>query len=545
MAMEIESLREQLSRKLVPELLRERAEATPAGFCLESGPRRLTFAELDRRSDRIAAGLAANGIARGDRVAVLTTNRAEAVEAFFACAKLGAIEVPLNAFLKGSFLAYQLGDAGARAIVVDGPGERAVTEIAPTLRDLDFVITVDEPETDGGGKTVLSFEGLVAEDGPIPEGAGSPADVTTLLYTSGTTGKPKGCMLSHGYYGHSSALWSQLFAMRPGDIAFAPTPFFHVTARMNLFLPGVVAGAATVLEPEFVAARTIARIVESGATLFGGVGAMGLAMLAQPPSDLDRQNSLRTVLCAPWTKEQQDEFERRFECQVWAEVYGQTECQPITIIPPSEPNRPRGKRVLGRPAPYLEVRVVDDEGRDVDVESGETGELVLRPRVSEAMFKGYWRKPEATMEAWSDLWHHTGDIVRIRDGVVEFADRKKDSIRRRGENVSSLDVEAAILEHPAVREVAVHGIESAATDEEIKACIVVEDGATLEADELFAYFTRELPYFAVPRYVEQIEELPRNAMGRIMKRDLRVRGTGDRTWDFVEMGLRIDRKSRR
>jgi crotonobetaine/carnitine-CoA ligase len=539
----MEDLRERLSRKLVPELLRDAVAASADDLCLESGEQRLSFGQLDERSDRVAAGLAALGVGRGDRVAVLMANRAEAVEIFFACAKLGAIDVPLNAFLKGSFLSYQLEDSGARVIAVDAPGNRAVAQVAAAISGLERVISVDPEVEEIPMLPSVPYGELLDSDGEYSSEAAGAAEVMTLLYTSGTTGKPKGCMLSHGYYGHSSAIWSHLFGMTADDVAFAPTPFFHVTARMNLFLPAVVAGAATVLEPEFVAARAIQRIAESGATLFGGVGAMGLAMLAQPPSPNDRENSLRTVLCAPWTEDQQRQFEQRFDCRVWAEVYGQTECQPITIIPPTEADRPRGKRVLGRPAPYLEVRVVDDEDRDV--EPGGAGELILRPLVLEAMFKGYWRKPEATAEAWRDLWHHTGDVVRIRDGVVEFVDRKNDSIRRRGENVSSVDLEAAILDHPAVREVAVHGVPSASTDEEIKACMVIEEGAEIDCAELFVFFKDSLPYFAVPRYVELVDELPRNALKRVMKQELRERGVGDGTWDLVEMGLRIDRGARR
>jgi crotonobetaine/carnitine-CoA ligase len=538
------TLHERLVRKRLPDLLRERAEATPDALCVESGSSRRSFAELDQRSDLLASGLASLGVGVGDRVAVLMTNRVEAVELLFGCAKLGAIDVPLNAFLKGSFLAYQLRDSGARAIAVDEPGHRAIAQIAADVPELEAAIAVDAAVEPIPDLATIPYGELLTATAAVPDLGLAPSAVMTLLYTSGTTGMPKGCMLSHGYYGHSAALWSELFGMTPADIAFAPTPFFHVTARMNLFVAALVAGAGTVLEPEFVVSTAIERVAATGATLFAGVGAMGLGMLAQPPSPSDRENSLRTVLCAPWTEEQQRQFEARFDCEVWAEVYGQTECQPITIIPRTERDRPRGLRVLGRPAAHLELRVVDDDDREV--ERGAAGELVLRPRVPEAMFKGYWGKPEATAEAWRNLWHHTGDVVRIgTDGAVEFVDRRKDSIRRRGENVSSVEVEGAILAHPAVYEVAVHGVQSAVGDEEIKACIVVAEGAEIESPELFAYFKESLPYFAVPRYVELLDELPRNALGRVMKQVLRDRGAGEGTWDLVEMGLRIDRSTRR
>jgi crotonobetaine/carnitine-CoA ligase len=198
---------------------------------------------------------------------------------------------------------------------------------------------------------------------------------------------------------------------------------------------------------------------------------------------------------------------------------------------------------VGRPvSPDDEVRLVDDE--DAEVPVGGVGEVVVRPRGPHGMYQGYWGKPEATAEAWRDLWHHTGDYARAdADGFLTFVDRKTDSMRRRGENVSSLEVERAIVKHPAVREVAVHAIPSPLGEDDIKACLVLD--ASVTPDELFGFFKAQLPYFCMPRYVEIVDELPRNATMRVMKHVLRARGVTDATWDFEAMGLTVARAERR
>jgi crotonobetaine/carnitine-CoA ligase len=224
-----------------------------------------------------------------------------------------------------------------------------------------------------------------------------------------------------------------------------------------------------------------------------------------------------------------------------SEGYGQTECVPITA---TVPDSPRSRGSSGRPSPLLEVRIHDAD--DNEVGPGEGGEIVVRPLVANAMYSGYWNKPVETMTAWSNLWHHTGDFGRMDvDGVLTFLDRKKDIVRRRGENVSSLALENIIRQHRAVADVAVCALPAELGDEEIKACLVLEPEETLTPSEFFAFIRDQVPYFAIPRYVDLRGSLPANALGRVMKHVLRAEGVPSEAWDLEQQGLVVHRDERR
>jgi len=244
----------------------------------------------------------------------------------------------------------------------------------------------------------------------------------------------------------------------------------------------------------------------------------------------------------PFVPDQQQQFLDRFGAVVLSQLYGQTECGAITYARLSEE---RNLGSIGRPAPYLDVRLHDDDDREVP--TGEIGEIVVRQKVPNALYLGYWRKPEATIETWRNLWHHTGDYGRAdADGFITFVDRKKDALRRRGENVSSQELERAIASHPKIAEAAVVGLPSPMTEDDIKACIVLAAADDPPApDELFDFFKQVLPYFAIPRYLEVVPELPKNATLRVMKHLLREKGVTAETWDLEAMGYAVTREERR
>jgi crotonobetaine/carnitine-CoA ligase len=277
---------------------------------------------------------------------------------------------------------------------------------------------------------------------------------------------------------------------------------------------------------------------------------MGAALLAAEPGANDRDHGLRTMMVAPMSPTAQDAFRERFGIEPWTEVFGQTECIPVTITPLS--SNARDAAGCGLAAPDLEIELLDLEIELLDesehpVQDGSTGEICLRPRHGRfAMFDGYWQDAAATLGALRGLWYHTGDYGRrLPSGALAFVDRKKDSLRRRGENVSSIELEAAINAHPDIVESAVHAVPSELAEDDIKACVVLRDGAEVDAERLFAYLKEHLPYYAVPRYVEVIEALPRNAVGRVMKHVLREREFTDATWDFEALGLVVARAERR
>lgn len=501
----------------------------------------LTFGEMQDRSDHVAAGLDGLGVARGDRVALLTPNRMEMLELYFAVAKIGAIQVPLNAFLKGEFLRYQLVDAQATTIVADDAGFRALEPLLGQLPELERVVLLDTHDVHAPGVATIAYAQLRESDGIPPRPPVTPDDLMSIVYTSGTTGLPKGCMLPHGYYVRVARCGINFFGLKRDDVHLTAMPLFHAAARLLVVGSALCVGSRVAIMREFSPQGVLDLAPEVGATIFGGVGAMGAALLNLPPSDSDRAHRLRLGWFIPMTADKQLSMKERFGISdITTELYGQTECFPIVY---NHLAGPRNIESDGAPASDLEVRIIDDEGNEVP--AGVAGEITMRPNHRHAMFKGYWRKPDATLEACRDLWYHTGDFGRNDGGFVSFVDRKRDTLRRRGENISSVELETAILGHPAIAEVAVHAVPAELTEDDIKACLVLVDGASLTPGEAFDFFKTNLPYYAIPRYVEVVDELPRNAVARIMKHQLRDRGITPDTWDLEALGLTLPRSERR
>jgi crotonobetaine/carnitine-CoA ligase len=325
------------------------------------------------------------------------------------------------------------------------------------------------------------------------------------------------------------------------DVLFTALPLFHSAGRMMVVAAALAAGASVVVEPSFSARNFFRRAAEVEATLAYGVGATAMALLRSDPSEYDRRHRVRSLLCPPVLVKAQEEFEKRFGFAPWAESYGQTECVPIFNNPIDGVRRPG---CMGRPVSDLEIVLLDD--RDVPVPQGIAGEICIRTLTKHSMFTGYWHKPEATVAATAHLWYHTGDTAYVdADGYYWFLDRKKDAIRRRGENVSSVELEAAMARHAKIADVAVHGVQSDSSEEDIKAVIVLVDGAQTSPEELYGFFAANLPYYAVPRYVEIIDELPKNSIGRILKYRLRERPLTAATWDLQAAGLVVNRSDRR
>ena len=512
---------------------RERLVAHPDTPFVSFGSGWLTFAELDGRSDRLATGLARLGVSRGDRVATMLPNRIETVDILLATAKLGAIQVPLNYWLKGDFLGYQLDDCGAQYLIADGPGyDAAKGRLAGT--DIRESVHVD----DAPGGTV-PYRELMAQRS-VFEPASRPSDLLAIMYTSGTTANAKGCMLSSGYYVAVGRAYGLRRWVVPGDRMYTGFPMFHTSGQQVAFMSALVTGASIAIAPEFHASTFMAEAAAAAATMLVGVGPMGNLILAQPPRPEDAAHPFRLAVWVPMAEERQQEFEERFGTPVMAEGYGQTECVPVTNTDPYEA---RDRSSSGAVSPLLDVRIVDDD--DEEVPCGEPGEIVVRPKVANAMYSGYWKKPEITTETWRNLWHHTGDFGRMgEDGVVTFVDRKKDIVRRRGENVSSLALENVIRQHPAVLDVAVCALPATMGDEDIKACLVLAENAMLTSAEFFEFIRDRVPYFAVPRYVDLRDKLPTNALERVMKHVLRDEGVRPGTWDLEQEGLVVARADR-
>ncbi|WP_370617779.1 AMP-binding protein [Mumia qirimensis] len=519
---------------IVAARLSERVDADPAAHLVGIDGRWISVGQVQTNAQRLANGLYGLGVRAGDRVASIMANRAEAIDLFFACAELGAIQVPLNVFLKGEFLRYQLTDADPSVLVVDAAAFEMARKLIADSGMSTTVVALDETDADVARLTELYTDGDRRWDSPTPD------SLLSILYTSGTTGLPKGCMINQGYFLHMPKAHMMFDWFKPTDTSITTLPIYHGFG-MSALMDALVAECRVNFEAAFSASTLIARAREIEATQLWAVGAIGAALLATPPSEDDRRHRLERAVFIPMAPQAQHAFEQRFGVDVLAEGYGQTEVLPATMggVRPG-----RDQPSCGKGLPWLDVEVVDDT--DTVLPAGESGEIVVRPREPYSLFSGYWRKEAETLHAWRNLWHHTGDLGRFDDdGMLYFVDRKKDALRRRGENVSSVELELAIVAHPGIAQVAVHAVPSALSEDDIKACLVLADGYDLDAAELFAYLREHLPYYAIPRYVEVIDALPVNAVGRILKHKLREEWDTEATIDFDALGLTLGRGDRR
>lgn len=527
------------------DLLRHRAQVKPDHPFVTVSDHSYSFAELDKKVDAVAAGLHALGVRRGDRVAWLSTNRPEVVELFFALARLGAIQVPLNAFLKGTFLSYQLRQSQASMLITDRPGADALVSVLEDVPELRHCVSMDAPSeaaSEALGERVVRWADVDRTGDRPPRVELAPIDTASIMFTSGTTGSAKGCVLSHGYYKRAALTFGRGLGLDEDDTIYTSLPIFHMAAQASTLLSALVFGISSVIDPIFSARTFMARAAEVGATAWVGIGAMGGALLATSPGPADRAHSLEKMVIIPGSPQVQEAFEERFAIDVWSEMYGQTECTTISCTPRLSEDRDRAG--CGAATDDLDLALLDDDDRPVP--DGEVGEIAIRPKGPFAMFDGYWNMPEETLTAFRNLWYHTGDCARkLPSGQIAFVDRKKDAMRRRGENISSMEVEAAIVRHPKIADVAVHAVPSPLSEDDVKACIVLVEGETITPEELFGFFRDQLPFYAVPRYVDFLDELPRNAMGRVMKFQLRERPTDNSGWDFESLGLLIEASERR
>ncbi len=526
--------------RVVPDRLRYWAASDPDRPFFRCEGRWYSFAEADFISAAVAGGLRERGIRQGDRVAVLLPNCEDNVFAILALARLGAIQVPLNIYLRGEFLRHQLADCEAKALITDPAGLAEWARIRHELPGLS--LTVVSAHDGCAHDDVIAFGDLRNSDAAPGHVVIHPRDTLAIMYTSGTTGPSKGCVLSHGYYMFLPRGWFANDWYRPDDRLLTATPLFHISSQGMTLMSALLGGMPLTLLPAFSASGFMHECRTAGATAAFGVGPMGAAILATPHTPADRDHDLRVAIFPPMTAPARAEFTCRFGVPVVSDGYGQTECNPITQSPLAEQSPQTGS--IGRPVPWLDVRLVDDD--DMPVPPGAAGEIVVRPREPGVMFDGYWNNPQATVAVSRDLWHHTGDIARLGDdGYFIYVDRKKDSMRRRGENVSSVELENAIARHPRIAAAATHAVPSPLGEDDIKAWIVLADGAEeFGPEELHRFFAASLPYFAIPRYVEFIEALPVNALGRVLKYKLRERPLAA-GWDFEELQLSVDKEARR
>ena len=522
--------------RTVVDLLRARLDADPDGEYLDVVGTKLSAAQVADTGGRLAAALRALGVEAGDRVATLVENSPEALLAWWGIVLAGAVAVPINTAYKGEYLRHQLSDSGAKVLLVEPSLLERADRVAGEVATLAHVVVLGDAAWD---------ERLAAADVATAP-ALRPSDLATFIYTGGTTGPSKGCMLSHRYHEVLSRQIGVCWRRTADDVVWTPLPLFHFNAIVTAVLGPLIYGGRAAIERRFSVSRFWPEMNRTGATVTSTLGTMAYLLAhdtdrpEMPRSGAAEANtSLRLIGAAPLPVEVDSILKQRFGVDTFSGAYGTTEASLVSWQPMGVSNKPNAAGVINDD--HFDVRIFDDD--DHELPRGTDGEIVLRPKRPHTMFEGYWGRPEATVEASRNWWYHTGDIGRIdEEGYLFFVDRKADYLRRRGENISSFEVERVLMGHGALADVAVHAVPSPMTEDDLKVTATVKEGATITEEELFRWCVDELPYFALPRYIEFRTELPRSPVGRVLKRELRDDGVTASTWDVEAAGITYERR---
>ncbi|VVD99966.1 ATP-dependent acyl-CoA ligase [Pandoraea anhela] len=493
----------------------------------------LTGADATLIAARRAGTLAAHGIKRGDHVALLCGNRVEFIEMVLGCGWLGAVVVPINTASRGFQLAHILRNSGARLLIAEAALVDSVNALDADDLRLENVWLIDEP-TPEALAPVWPTMPLPPLGDAVPAAPLTDGDPFAILYTSGTSGVSKGVVCPHAqFYWWGKNTGGDLGIVK-GDVLYTCLPLFHTNA-LNTFFQALILDAMQVVDRRFSASGFFDSLVDTGATVTYVLGAMVPILLGRAPCANERKHNVRIAL-APGVP---GNFHRDFteRCGITLiDGFGSTETNSVIG------GDVTAQRVgfMGRLAAGFEARVVD--ANDLPVPDGEPGELILRANEPFAFASGYHAMPDKTVEAWRNLWFHTGDrVIRSEDGYFRFVDRLKDAIRRRGENVSSFEVEQVLLSHPGIETAAVFAVKSSLAEDEVMAAVVPCAGHTIDPLDLIRYCEPRLPYFAVPRYLDIVSDLPKTENGKIQKFKLREAGVSASTWDLETSGYRLKR----
>lgn len=510
-------------RRTVPAMLLRQAAIFGERPLLSIAGVQWTHAGAAELVARRAAALQRAGVKRGERVALMCGNRAEMLEMFLACGWIGAASVPINTASMGPQIQYFLANSGARLLMIEDQFVERLRVADLSQTDLAKIWVV------GDGSAEASIGEVPSESFPMSLETTEPVDVQpgetlAILYTSGTTGPAKGVICPHAQYYWWGVNTGRILGVNAEDVLCTTLPLFHINA-LNTFAQAALAGCKVVYMPRFSASGFWPAMHACEATVVYLLGAMVPILLAQPESAGERSHRVRIGLGPGVPASAGQAFRLRTGVGL-LEGYGSTE---TNFVIATRPDSLRSG-VMGWLQPGFEARVAD--AADAALPDGEAGELLLRADEPFAFATGYFNMAEKTVEAWRNLWFHTGDrVVREADGAFRFVDRLKDAIRRRGENISSYEVEQVLLSHPAVAAVAVYPVRSELAEDEVMASVIAQPGGRIDVVELARYCESRLPYFAIPRYVDVVDDLPRTENGKVQKYKLCERGVTPTAWD--------------
>jgi crotonobetaine/carnitine-CoA ligase len=513
-----------VDRFTVPAVLDRRAEQYPDRVMMSIAGTEVTFEQMRQRSRAAANMLSELGVGRGDCVALFTGTCPEWVYFWLGAARIGAVSAAVNAANRGDFLLHTLRLSQAKVILTDAERRPRVDEIADRLDTVTDVVV----QGDSLGRALAR-----AAVGTPPDNAAGADELGSLFYTSGTTGPSKAVATTWHYLFSVAATAASAWEFRAGEVLWTAMPLFHLSAAPSVLAPMLV-GGTTVLAGGFHPGQVWDDIRAHGAIGFAGAGAMVSMLQNLPPDSRDAQLPLRFISAAPIDANSYREIEKRYGCRI-VTMYGMTEAFPIAVKGVVDEGVPG---TSGRPNPNFDVRIVDKDGNPLP--SGAVGEIACRPRYPQVMSEGYVSEG-LRVDPHPD-WFRTGDLGRLdADRNLTYVDRIKDSLRRRGENVSSVEVETVVMRHQAVAEAAAIGVPSELGEDDILLIVTLRPGTALDCAELLDFCAARMPYFCVPRFVETVNELPKNVIGRVRKDLLRSRGLTSGAWDREKCGYIVSR----
>ncbi len=502
-----------------------------------------SFAEVNTSVNRLAHGMARFGIRHGDFVGILLPNCLDFIFSWFALNKLGAVEVAISDAYKGSFLAHPLKLSQARTLITTATLAQRLVEIEGDI-PIEHLLLVDEPGVVAQPPVFQRIRlhrlaDLVSSDTSNPPPACTPQDTAAVLLTSGTTGASKGVVMPHSQFYFFAEEDAQLTRLTEDDVYMTGFPLFHGNAQFLTVYPSLIVGAHCVLYPRFSASDWAGRARRSGATVTNLLGATLAFICAQPPSADDRAHRVRCIYAAPLAPDLAGPFTERFGVHEYVDGFGQTEISNVFMTPPDAKRPPGASGVLVDQ--WFEIRLADPQTGE-EVPPGQAGELLVRHKHPGIISTGYLGMPDKTIESRRDLWFHTGDALRCdAQGWYYFVDRVKDALRRRGENISSFEVESVLRGHASVADCAVVGVaaDEKAGEDEVMAFVVPRAGQTLDFADLAAWCDARMPAFMVPRYFDTLQDLPRTPTEKVRKKELRERGVTASTWDRTGPACRV------
>jgi crotonobetaine/carnitine-CoA ligase len=531
----------QSESRVFPRILQAQARDNGDTEFLLSDTQRITFAQADDITSRLATGLQALGVERGDRICLYLGNCPEFVLLTLAANKLGAVWVPVNTDYKGEWLLDTIERSRPKVLITDSA---VVDRVAPLRDRLDIAQWIELAPQGSAVMPGMHSYHVLAQAEPYQSDYSEQdyGDVCAILWTSGTTGKSKGVM--QNYNGWIRAIdqgASPMFDSRPGDVIYCALPLFNTGAWITSIYRALLEGIPCVIEPKFSVHNFWQRIALFKATQTFLIGAMGVFLWNAPEREEDAETTLRTAMIVPFPPDLWTAFEQRFGLKILTAGLGMSECQLVANQLAAKVKIP--PYALGYPPDDIQLKLCDDDGNEVAV--GEAGEMCVKPLVPHVLFSGYFDNAEGTAAAYRGEWFLTGDMARqdAETGALFFVDRKKDAVRFAGRNISTLEVEGVFRRHPSVADVAAFGIPSAEIDseDELKVNVVIKQGEAASAEDLCRFVNENAPHYFVPRYLDFVESLPYTPTSKVQKFKLREQGVTDSTWDLKTSGFKVQR----